>query len=58
MYCITYSTSNFFSTIMNILLFVNNSNFTHVFFKQAYHANLDADKKWAISNSYISIHYF
>ena len=39
-------------------LFVNNSNFATVFFKQACHANIGADKKWAGSSSYISRHLF
>ena len=42
-----------FSNIINISLFVNSSNFTSVFFKQAYHANPGIDKKWAGSSSYI-----
>ena len=37
-----------FSTIINISLFVNNSNFIPVFFKQACQASPGADKKWAI----------
>ena len=41
---------------MSIL--VNNSNYTSVILKQAFHANSGADKTWAGSNSYISIHYF
>ena len=45
MYCMTYSTSNSFLTIMNISLFVYNSSFTPVFFKQVCHANPGADKK-------------
>ena len=44
-----------FSTIINISLFVNNSNFTPVFFEEACHANPGADKKLAGSSSYISI---
>ena len=44
MYCMTYSTSNFFLTVMNIS-FVYNSSFTPVFFKQVCHANPGADKK-------------
>ena len=47
-----------FSNIINISLFVNNSNFTPVFFKQACFANPGADKKWAGSSSYILIHLF
>ena len=39
-------------------LFVNNFNFIPVFFKQACHANSGANKKWAGSSSYISIHLF
>lgn len=39
---------------MSIL--VNNSNSTSVILKQAFHANSGADKTWAGSNSYISIH--
>ena len=34
-----------FSNIINILVSVNNGNFTSVFLKQARHANTDADKK-------------
>ena len=45
-----------FSTIDNISLSVDNSNFTPAFFKQACHANPGADKKWAGSSPYISIH--
>ena len=37
-------------------LSVNNSNSTLVFFKHACHANPGADKKWAGSSSYISMH--
>ena len=44
MYCMTYSPLIPFSTINNILISVNNSNFTLVFFKQAFHANPGADK--------------
>ena len=40
----TYSTSNSFSTINNISTLVNNSSFTSVFFKDAYHANPGADR--------------
>ena len=56
MYCMTYSTSNSFSSINNISFLVNNSSFTSVFFKQACHANSGADQKCAGSGSYISIH--
>ena len=52
MYCMTYSTSNSFLSSINVSLFVNNSNFTPVFFKQASHANPGADKKLAGSSSY------
>ena len=45
-----------FSAISNISILVNNSNFISVFFKQACHAKPSADKKWARSSSYISIH--
>ena len=44
MYCMTYSTSYFFSTINNISILVNNPSFTYVFFKHACHANPGADK--------------
>ena len=37
---------------------VNNSSSTPVFFKQACHANPGADKRWAGSSSYISVHLF
>ena len=47
-----------FSTVNNISVLVDNSNSTLVFFKQACHANLGADKKWAGSSSYISIDLF
>ena len=57
MYCMTYSTSNSFFNIINILFF-NNSNFTPTIIKQACHANPGADKKWAGSISYVSIHLF
>ena len=39
------------SIINNISMSVNNSNFTPVFFKQTFHANPGADKKWAGSSS-------
>ena len=45
-----------FSTINNISISVNNSNFTPDNFKQACHANLGADKKRTVSSSYVSIH--
>ena len=38
MNCITYSSSNSFSTINSISMSVNSSYFTSVFFKTAYHA--------------------
>ena len=44
------------STINSISMSVNNSKFTPVFLKQACHAYPDADKEWAGSSSYISIH--
>ena len=47
-----------FSKISNASLSVNNSNFTLVFFKAAFHVNPGADKKWAGSISYISMHLF
>ena len=47
-----------FSSINNISISVNNSNSTSGFFKQAYHANPCADKKWGGSSSYISTHLF
>ena len=47
-----------FSTINSISTSVNNSNFTFVLFKHACHANPGADKKWAGSSLYISIHLF
>ena len=37
---------------------VNNSNLISVFFKQVYHANLGAEKKYTGSSSYISRHIF
>ena len=46
-----------FSNIINILVSVNNGNFTSVFLNQARHANTDADKKWAGSSPYISLHF-
>ena len=42
------------STINNISISVNNSIF--VIFKHAFHANPGADKTWAGSSTYISIH--
>ena len=39
-------------------IFVNSSNFTPAFSKQACYANPGADKKWAESSSYILIHLF
>ena len=47
-----------FSIINNISILLNNSNSTSSFFKNACHANPRADKKWAGSSSYISIHLF
>ena len=58
MYCMTCSPLIPFSFMTNISLFVNNSNFTPVFFKQACHANPEADKKRAGSSTYISTHLF
>ena len=59
MYCMTYYTPNSFSTtINNISTSVNNSNFISVYLKQACHTNPGADRKWAGSSSYISIHLF
>ena len=45
-YCMTYSPLIPFSVIINISLFANNSNFTHVFFKQDFlnHDNPGAEK--------------
>ena len=40
----TYSTSNSFSAINNILVSVSNFNFILVVFKHACHANPGADK--------------
>ena len=47
-----------FSTINNILIFINNSNFSPVFFKQACQNNPGANKKWTGSSLHISIHFF
>ena len=47
-----------FSAIINISLFVNNSNFTPAFSKQACYAIPEADKKSAGSIIYILIHLF
>ena len=44
MYCMTYSSTDSFFTINNILLSVNNSNLILVIFKQASHANPGNDK--------------
>ena len=55
MYYMTYSTSNSFSVSNNILISVNNSNFTFVFLKQACHVNPGADKTSAGSSLYISV---
>ena len=44
-----------FSTINNLISIIS-SNFTPAFFKQACHANPSADRNWAGSSSYISIH--
>ena len=44
------------SNISSMSLSVNNSNSNWVFFKHACHANPGADKKWAGSSSYISMH--
>ena len=43
-----------FSTINNITMSVNSSNFTLVFFKTTCHANPGAEKKLAGSSQYIS----
>ena len=45
-----------FSATSNISILVNNSNSTSVFFKQACQINPGADRKWAGSSSYISMH--
>ena len=45
-----------FSTISNILPSINNSNVTSVIFRHACNANPGADKKYARSGSFISIH--
>ena len=50
MNCMTYSSSNSFSTINSISMTVNNLNLTSVFFKAAYHAYLGAEKKFTGSN--------
>ena len=55
MYYMTYSTSNSFSVSNNILISVNNSNFTSVFLKQACHANPGADKTAGSSFFYFSV---
>ena len=47
-----------FSTISNISTSVKSSNFISVFLKHACHANPVADRKWAGSSSYISMHLF
>ena len=44
------------SNIISMSLSVNNSNSTVVFFKQSCHACPGADKKWAGSSSYLSMH--
>ena len=41
----TYSASGTFSTISNISVSVNRSNFIFVIFKDAYHANRDVVRK-------------
>ena len=47
-----------FSTINNISMSVERSNFILVFFKAAYHANPGAETNFAGSSSYILIHIF
>ena len=47
-----------FSAISNISILVNNSISTSLFLKQGCHTNPGADKNWAGSSSYISIHFF
>ena len=42
--CVTYSSSNFFSTIYSILVSVNNSNFTSLYFGAACRDNPGAEK--------------
>ena len=54
MNCMTYSTFDNNSTINNILISVNRSSFTLVFFKAACHGNPGAVRKWAESSSCIS----
>ena len=44
MNCMTYSSSYVFSTFNSLSISVNNSNFTSVFFKDAYHANLGTER--------------
>ena len=46
MNCVACSSSNVFATINNISTSVNNSNFTSVFFKAAYHANSGAERNF------------
>ena len=47
-----------FSIINSISISVNNSNSTHVVFKQACHANPGADTKYTGSGLYFSRHVF
>ena len=51
MNCMTYSSSYTFSTFNSMSISVNNSNFTSVFFKDAYHANLGTERKLSKSSA-------
>ena len=46
MNCMTYSSSNSFLIINSILILVNSSNFTSVFFKAAFHDNPGAERNF------------
>ena len=50
----TYSTSDISSIINNISISVNRSNYTLVFYKDAYHANPGAGKKSTIKSHIVT----
>ena len=56
MYGMVQSTFDAFLTINSISTSVGNSDFMFAFFRNACHTNPGADKKYAGSSSYISMH--
>ena len=49
---VAYSSSNSFSSLYNILISVERSNFTLALLKAAWHANPGAERNFAGSSSY------